>query len=228
MEIPHKFPFHILVLLAAGIAAMTGLMLLYCSKYKISRRKLPAVSAMIALCAYLSSKIMYLIENGKLGGLTGMSMFGAVLLLPLWFIPIARWLKVPYHDILDISSPAGFTILAIMKIGCIRSGCCGGRILYITENKEVVRFPSQWVELIAGMVLAGVILLVVRKGTWKGRIYPLSMLLYGIVRFTLNWFRKTTPFIWLLPAGNFWSLIAIAAGLIWLWYLKKHPQRKER
>ena len=60
----------------------------------------------------------------------------------------------------------------------------------------------------------------------QGRIYGYYMLVYGSARFILNWFRYgVKPFVWILPAGNFWSLVAIALGLFWLFLSRKHTKK---
>ena len=215
----------LIIALIAGTVVMFGTMLLCRHQFTIPLWKLAVLAVLVALTGLFSTKIMSFVESGSW---KGTSFFGAVFLLPLWLIPIARLLRIPACHAIDITAPCVYTMLAVMKVKCLIVGCCRGRILWVNEEKEVIRFPSQWAELIAGLLLAGVMIYLICKGTKKGKVYPVSMIVYGIVRFILNWFRETTPFIWLLPAGNFWSLIAIAAGLIWLWYLKKHPQRKER
>ena len=55
----------------------------------------------------------------------------------------------------------------------------------------------------------------------KGCIYYWYMILYGISRFILNLFRETTPFIWILPAGNFWALISTILGIALLLISKR-------
>lgn len=59
-------------------------------------------------------------------------------------------------------------------------------------------------------------MIIMRKQKNRGRIYPWFMVLYGITRFGWNLLRETKPFVWVLPAGNFWSLIAIVIGVLWL------------
>lgn len=114
-------------------------------------------------------------------------------------------------------------MLAILKMQCAVNGCCVGILLTITADGTYIRFPSQIIELLNALVLMVILLWLIRKGTWQGRIYPIYMLLYGITRFILNLLRDTKPFLLGLPAGNFWSLVAIVIALIWL--RLAHPQK---
>ena len=104
-------------------------------------------------------------------------------------------------------------MLALLKVQCIVDGCCYGMALRLNSEGRLVRFPSQAVECADALVLAAVLLLMIRMGKGRGRMYAWYMLLYGVCRFGLNLLRETTPFIWIQPAGNFWSLVSIAIGL---------------
>jgi prolipoprotein diacylglyceryltransferase len=62
-----------------------------------------------------------------------------------------------------------------------------------------------------------VLLYLMKKGKYRERIYPVFMILYGITRFILNWFRHTIkPFLWGIPAGNIWAVVSLCVGIIWI------------
>ena len=65
---------------------------------------------------------------------------------------------------------------------------------------------------------------------FKGRLYGVYFLIYGVLRFALNFLRRgTTPFVWIIPAGHFWSLISIGLGITWiLLYRSKEPQTPKK
>lgn len=85
------------------------------------------------------------------------------------------------------------------------------------------RFPSQIVESLMGLFIAVALLRMFLRGKQEGKLYPLFLVIYGVLRFLLNLLRVTEPFVWILPAGNFWSLISIAAGLLMLKKGVYHP-----
>lgn len=172
-------------------------------------------AAVLTVLGVLGAKIMFLLESGFWAGA---SFYGAVFFPPLFMVLLALLLHVPPLDLLDLCAPAECVMLAILKIQCAVNGCCGGILLTTTADGVYIRFPSQIVELLNALALMIVLLHFIYKGVWRGRIYPMYMLLYGITRFVFNLLRDTTPFLLGLPAGNFWSLISIMIALIWLYF----------
>lgn len=177
-------------------------------------------AAVLTVLGVLGAKLMFLIESGFWAGT---SFYGAVFFPPLIMVLLALLLRVPPLALLDLCAPAECVMLAILKMQCAVNGCCVGILLTITADGTYIRFPSQIIELLNALVLMVMLLWLIRKGTWQGRIYPIYMLLYGITRFILNLLRDTKPFLLGLPAGNFWSLVAIVIALIWL--RLAHPQK---
>lgn len=177
-------------------------------------------AAVLTVLGVLGAKLMYVLENGGFGGI---SYYGAVFFPPLFMVLLALLLRVPPLTLLDLCAPAECVMLALLKVLCLKNGCCSGRLLFTAASGTEVYFPSQIIELLNALVLMVILLRLIRKGTWQGRIYPIYMLLYGITRFILNLLRDTEPFLLGLPAGNFWSLVAIVIALIWL--RLAHPQK---
>lgn len=177
-------------------------------------------AAVLTVLGVLGAKLMYVLENGGFGGI---SYYGAVFFPPLFMVLLALLLRMPPLTLLDLCAPAECVMLALLKVLCLKNGCCGGRLLFTAASGTEVYFPSQIIELLNALVLMVMLLWLIRKGTWQGRIYPIYMLLYGITRFILNLLRDTKPFLLGIPAGNFWSLVAIVIALIWL--RLAHPQK---
>lgn len=211
----------LLVALGVGTILMMAVMLFCRRWYSIVLWKAIVTAPVLTFFGLFSVKIMFFFESGNW---TGLSFFGAVFLIPLWFYPVSRFMKVPYGALVDQCAPSICVMLAIMKIQCLLTGCCKGRVLYENAAGEAIRFPSQIVELVTALALMVVLIYLMKKTMYHGRIYPLFMLLYGASRFILNLLRETTPFVWLLPAGNFWSLVAITIGIMWL-MLIRHMER---
>ena len=130
---------------------------------------------------------------------------------------------MPFGDTMDICSPGGALLLALMKVRCYIDGCCYGKTFY--HNGTSYHFPSQIVECIAGLLLAAVLILMLRKMRWRRMIGAYWFVFYGSMCFVLNFFRETTPWIGPIPAGTFWSIIAIIIGLLVL-FLHKMQKRK--
>lgn len=214
-------PTDFVISLAVGTIAMAAVMLLPRRwRAGLPMWKTLLSAAVLTVLGVLGAKLMFLIESGFWAGT---SFYGAMFFPPLIMVLLALLLRVPPLALLDLCAPAECVMLALLKVLCLKNGCCGGRLLFTTASGGEIYFPSQIIELLNALVLMVMLLWLIRKGTWQGRIYPIYMLLYGITRFILNLLRDTKPFLLGLPAGNFWSLVAIVIALIWL--RLAHPQK---
>ncbi len=211
--------------LVVGMLAMF-FCLLYCGEiYHFPAWGMAILAVALTCIGALGAFLLGRIETGRW---SARSYYGAVYLVPILMFPLALVFRLPYNRLLDISAPAGCVMLALLKVKCKIDGCCYGRIFHPAEGLKV-QFPSQIVECIAALLLMAILIIMVKKGKWTGKIYPWYMVLYGVSRFVLNFFRETTPWIGPLSSGAFWSLIAIVSGSIALIVLKrKDKMDKER
>ena len=176
--------------------------------------KLPIISVMLTIAGVAGAMLMFFIESGHFGGT---SFFGAILFIPILMLP-ALLLRIPYGTIMDMCAPAECLMLAFMKVDCLISDCCIGKYLPTLG----FQFPSQIVEMLTILIIMLVLLHFERDARNRNMLYAYYLILYGATRFALNWFRYgIKPFIWILPAGNFWSIVAIIVGLLWLIAAKK-------
>lgn len=210
-------PLRLLLYLSIGTVAMLIPIMIQGAWYRITASKRLVAAVLLTVAGTLGTFLMYYIENGSFGGT---SFYGAVFFVPILFVPVARLLKIPYSELMDLCAPAECVMLAVMKVQCLLTGCCGG--INIMSNGMTYVFPSQIVELINGLVIGALLLFMARKEENRGRLFPRYMVIYGVTRFVLNLFRRTPGAIILsLPIGNIWSLVSIAIGTVWLILLRK-------
>ena len=190
------------------------LMLFRKKKYaEIPVWKMIISSLLLAVCGVVGAMLMYFIESGSFGGT---SFFGAILFIPVLMLPIALMLRIPFGQMMDLCAPCECVMLAVLKIDCLNSGCCYGRMF------GAFQFPSQLVEMAVILIIMVVLLRMERKQKNENCIYPCYLILYGATRFVLNLFRGgLSPFVWILPAGNFWSLVSICIGVLALILIKR-------
>lgn len=208
-------------LLVVGTILMIIVMLCIRRYYSIVRWKIVIASVLLTLSGVICARFMFWLETSRWGGV---SFFGAIFFTPLLMMLMALSLKIPIGAMLDMCAPAECVMLAQLKINCFYDGCCGGRVLYTTESATVY-FPSQIVEMVNALCLLVILLMCIKKRNYQNEVFPLYMILYGITRFILNLFRDTEPFVFGLPAGNFWSLISIAIGLVCIYTLRKQKNK---
>ncbi len=193
----------------AGTLLMLLVMTVANIKAQMPVWKILVTGVLLLPIGIFGTKVMRVVESQTLDGF---SFYGAIFLVPVFMLAVARILHLDYGLLLDVCSPAGCIMLACMKVNCIKVGCCKGRILYVDQYENYIRFPSQLIELIVGLILLVVIMVIIFYGSQKRKVYAWFMLLYGITRFILNLFRETTPFVFGISAGCFWSIIAVSIG----------------
>lgn len=204
-----------IMIIMLGTAAMFLLMLLRRKKYpQLGIWKMALISVLLTFSGVAGALLMHYIESGSF---RGTSFFGAILFVPIIMIP-AVLLKINYSTLMDLCAPAESLMLAFMKFDCMLRGCCIGKYL----PSLGFQFPSQIIEMIVTLIITAILVKIENRPDSHGMIYGWYLIIYGATRFVLNWFRYgIKPFVWILPAGNFWSLVAIAIGTRWLLLKKK-------
>ena len=213
------------IFLSIGTLAMLIPLLLCGRVYKIKVFKCVIAALCLTLVGTAGTYVMGLVENDFRFG--SRSFYGAVFLIPIVFVAIAPMLRIPYGKLMDMSAPSVSIMLILMKALCLLEGCCGGCELYVTSAGKSVCFPSQIIELLNAAIIFAVLMYMIYKKRSMGKIYAWYMVIYGISRFVLNFFRADlASFVWILPAGHFWSLISLAAGALWLVCLAKKESKE--
>lgn len=199
----------LILYVSIGMATMMIPILIQSGWQNMLRRKGIVVALSGTVAGTIGTMILYWIENHRFGGT---SFYGAVFAVPIIMLGVSHWLDESYERIMDLCAPAASAMLCVMKVQCLLSGCCEGRILY-----GKFRFPSQIAEFLSGLVIMVVLLALAKKRPGRGDLYPMYLTIYGCTRFLLNLLReKQDPFLLGMAAGNFWSIIAVIWGVVWL------------
>lgn len=189
--------------------------------YGVQQWKSIVVALTIIVTGLVGAKAWFFLENGYW---EGRSFYGAVYLAPITFLIVAKLVQIPYLYSLDFCATAGCLILAVLKVQCIVEGCCAGIILYLNKENMYIRFPSQIAEFFCALILTAILMYLSLKKKYRGRIYPITLILYGSTRFVLNLFRddwtRTQAMNLVMPLGNIWSLVAVVVGVVWLLQVK--------
>lgn len=188
--------------------------------YRIPGWKLFIAACLMVAVGFWAIRFMFYIERNAWGG---MSFFGCVFAVPPVLYLYAKISGIKPADIMDIAGPVCAITLTFLKLHCLYEGCCGGIVLFHNMNGESIRFPSQIIEAICGLVICLVLLQLQRKQIYRGCIAPMFLIMYGTTRFVLDFFRMDLTIIRFLEGtgiylkeGHFWALICIIWGLLWL------------
>lgn len=223
MTITTNFLIHVLIF---GAIIILGQIMLQMKWYGIQIWKSIPVTIIVILTGLLGSQLWFFIENLYF---SGRSLYGAVFLCPIVFFPVARLLKVRYGEMMDLIAPSGCLVLGLAKLQCMKDGCCGGKFLFVNEERIHVHFPSQIVEFVVFILIAIALIILAHNPKMRTKIYPLAMILYGICRFILDFFRDTTPnFMIGLSKGSFWSLCSFLLGIGAMVFIYIKSRRKSK
>lgn len=149
----------------------------------------------------------------------GLSWHGALLggfIAVIWF---AKKNKLSFGKLIDTLTPSFILGLAIGRIGCFLNGCCYGKGAIGFIEKFIAhypfngRYPAQLFEFILGLFIFVILLLWEKKTKFAGELYLTFLLLYSIVRFTVDIYRYDPFSIGHLALGQFISLIIMTASL---------------
>lgn len=204
----------LLIVLAIGIVLMNMIVSSQMRRYMVLPWKsIPVVLALV-LTGVLGSYLWYYVENLTFGG---RSFYGAVFFAPVVFLPVSWILRLPYGDTMDFVAPAGCVTVAMVKIDCLLNRCCQGKILFVNQDDVFVRFPSQIVEMGAFLIIAGILTWMTYRKKFRGTIFLWFLILYGLSRFILDFFRDIkATYVLGLSVGSFWSLCSFIIGVILL------------
>lgn len=185
-------------------------------------------------------------------GKGAMSLFGAELFLPIFFLIGAKLTKRSPRTVCDLYTPCLLATMILARIQCLIKGCCKGKIIPLFGNEQLC-WPTREMEMVFYVVF--LLLFVPRiwkyyKGeaiysdnqksgdakrqTWfqkkigknsflPGTAYPIYMVAYGIFRFFVEFLRdKGTDKLFHL--SHLWALISLGVGALF-WYELKAEER---
>jgi len=239
------------VFVALGLIASYLTALYFGKKEGLDSKKIDNLFMFTILGGIIGARIAYIIEHGEqfrsfldyfAVWKGGIDWFGAFLGGGAVLIFLLKRYKIP---ILKIGDVAGISIIighAIGRIGCTCAGCCYGKpvpsdspfkdfAITFPEHEHtsapagIPLYPTQPVEALGNFLIFGILFFIYRKKQFDGQILSLYLILYGLERFLLEFWRGVTP---PLPfVGITWnqiiSLSMVLAGiLIYIYGMKKH------
>ena len=158
------------------------------------------------------------------GSREGMSLYGAVFLMPIAYFFGAKVFKRSLSDVFDIFAICMIATLLFARVNCLCKGCCYGRLI---AAGSTLRWPTREIEIIYYLVFLLYFIPKVHKGTTSGTVYPFYMLTYGALRFILEFFRESS-YGKVIDLSHIWSLLSIAAGAAIYSTLRNEKKEKKK
>lgn len=147
-------------------------------------------------------------------------------------LPVAWWFirrhGLPVFNTLDILAPAVALGQSVGRLGCFAAGCCYGApstlpwsVIFHSEDAHalvgvplgVPLHPSQLYESLGTLLLMFFLLALLKRRTFHGQVTAAYLLIYAVLRFTLEFFRgdvaRGTVFGGALSTSQFIAIIVV-------------------
>lgn len=199
----------LLLCLAAG--ALCSSLWLWAFRRRLDLPPWAAVPAAVlhTLAGLVCVKLFAGLESFQLTLAGGMSLYGAIFFLPLFYFAAGRLFSRPMAPLFDVLTLCMISTLIFARMNCIWSGCCQGLLL---PGSNVLRWPTREAELVFHALLLAAFARRLRRQEQPGTVYPLYMMAYGVFRFGEEWFREGTVLFLGLHPAHIWSLLSFAVG----------------
>jgi phosphatidylglycerol---prolipoprotein diacylglyceryl transferase len=121
--------------------------------------------------------------------------------------------------------------IATGRVGCWLAGCCQGvamdEPLGVVAQDGVRRFPAPLAEMVFHLACAAGLYLLWRRRLLGGRLFALFLGLYGVFRFTTEFWRETEKAFWGWSAYQWLALAMVGVAAATL-ILRHHLRVNER
>lgn len=235
--------------LMIGIGVLCALLI---GSYRAKKKGLSEdVVFSVVLCGvifgFLGAKLLYVFSNFKhflkdpfeilLSG-SGFIVYGGIIFGVISCIIYCKIKKVSFSKYFDLLMPSVAIAQGFGRIGCFLAGCCYGRptdsifgVVFPPSSlaeSGIKLIPTQLMSSGGNFIIALLLILYAKKTRKTGRVAALYLILYGIGRFIIEFFRhdfliKSS----VLTTAQLMSIGSIILGLA-LFFMYKVPFINER
>ena len=164
---------------------------------------------------------------------TGFVFYGALLGGLLGVLLYCRKKKLPFFAFFDLLAPSIVLAQAFGRIGCFCAGCCYGAESHAAcavtfpvgsaAPAGIPRLPTQLFESAFLFLLTVVLVMILKKKKPFGVVGGWYMVLYGVWRFIIEFFRgdEERGFVGPLSTSQFIGIFIVLAGVALLVLVKK-------
>lgn len=178
---------------------------------------------------YILVEFKYFLSDPLAVGLarSGFVLYGGIIGGFLWLYFAARRNKINFGLLLDVialGSPVGH---ALGRIGCFCFGCCYGRptdsligVLFPPESPAGICgqkvIPTQLISAAFLFVLFFILMAINKTKRFSGQVALSYVIIYGIFRFIIEFFRADPRGAMLGLATSQWiAMIMVVASIVW-------------
>lgn len=176
------------------------------------------------LMGFFYNAVMDRLADGAPFSRSNVSLYGGLLFVPVLMLLPIRLAKKDYFAGLDTCSAGVYLLLGTAKVGCHVYGCCHGiesSFGVINPISHMKVFPVQLLEALLSFLIAFIVYrYAINEKRPKGSVYPLGLMLYGSMRFFVQFLRyheipAEADMLWFMDLWQTVSLFAVIAGAVW-------------
>jgi phosphatidylglycerol:prolipoprotein diacylglycerol transferase len=152
-----------------------------------------------------------------------------ILSMILFTVLYSKWLKWPAGKVLDHLAIALILASSIGRVGCYFQGCCGGKpcdlpwAVVFPRHPELRVHPTQiYMVILESALWLFLLYFNDHKKKYDGQTFWTGVLLYGIYRTGLEFFRTNPVFILGLTHAQVFSIFTVILSLVVLSRLRSH------
>ncbi len=197
------------VMIALGFAA--AIVMSYCraKAYGLKKEAIIDIALLAMIFGFLGAKLLYVIVEYKafftdplrVLGSEGFVVYGGIIGGVAAAMVYCKKKKLSFISYFDLAIPAVAAAQGLGRIGCFLAGCCYGCESHVLgvifpagsiAPAGIPLLPTQLISSAGDLLIALVLVLYARKSKIKGNVGALYLLLYGLGRFGIEFFRNDT------------------------------------
>lgn len=207
------------VLVALGILSAYFISIYLAKKENLPINKIENLFIFITFGGIIGARIAYMLEHPQQmksiidyiaiwkGGIDWFGAFIGGALTAIFLIKIYKLNFWKLSDIAGVAIPLGHFF---GRIGCTCAGCCHGKpvsddsifkefAIKFPDNPNTVAppniplYPTQPAEALGNLAIFGLLFFLYKYKRFDGQVFSIYLILYGILRFLLEFWRGVTP-----------------------------------
>ncbi len=224
-------------MVALGVLIATFLVYRHALKRKLDAEKIVDLIFWIVLWGLIGGRILYVLINPDIyfnapweiikinkGGLVFHGSLISAIIAALVFMKKSKQPLLETLDIIFVYVPLAH---AIGRVGCFLNGCCYGKP---TQAFWGVIFPGHFIKVHPTQLYSAFLLLIIflvlyfreKKKRFSGEMVCLYLIIYGAMRFSIEFLRANPPVLGFLTMFQCISIALVLIGLILYGVLKNN------
>ncbi len=228
------------VMIAVGFAFAIIMSYIRAKAYGLRKNAIIDFGLLAMIFGFLGAKLLYVIVEYKaffthplsVLGSDGFVVYGGIIGGVVAAMIYCRIKKISFMSYFDLAIPAVAAAQGFGRLGCFLAGCCYGcestflGVIFPEGSLApagIPLLPTQLISSAGDFLIALVLVLYARKSKIKGNVGALYLLLYGVGRFVIEFFRNDVRGgVGVLSTSQFISILFVLGAVVLFVINTKH------